>query len=99
MKIILIRELAAMLRVAPITIRRWLHRARKGENSFPLPISHGDGGTLRWLAADIEAFLQSQSNTIPPVTVSTTKQRREAKMSEHRQEAARQALERHRKPK
>ena len=38
MKIILIREVAAMLRVAPITIRRWLQRARKGENSFPLPI-------------------------------------------------------------
>ena len=107
-RILLIHEVAVLLRVAVVTIYRWLAERRDGRGHFPLPISER-GKKLRWLASDIESFLrqQSQSNVVPPVNVvSATAQRREAKKVKQRREAALAAatatLERHkigRKPK
>ena len=101
-RILLIHELAALCRVAPVTIYRWVAERRAGRGHFPLPISES-GKKLRWLAADIENFLhlQSQSNVVSPVNVvSATAQRRETKADRQRREAAFAAatatLEKHR---
>ena len=100
-RILLIHELAALCRVAPVTIYRWLAERRAGRGHFPLPISER-GKKLRWLASDIEDFLhlQSQSNVVPPVNVvSVTAQRREVKAVKQQRESALAAaatLERHR---
>jgi len=94
-RILLIREVATLLRVANVTIYRWLAESREGRGHFPLPVSQR-GGKLRWLATDIEAFLQSQSTAVPPVNVtSATKRRQEAKEYRNRQERATAALRRH----
>ena len=99
--IILIDELAALLRVHPSTIRRWLADRRRGIGSFPLTVS-SPGCKCRWLLSDIEAYIasQSQANAIPPVTPSARQVRRDQKEFQERQTAADKALLRHyRKPK
>jgi len=94
--ILLIDEVAARLGLAPVTVRKYLAQRRQGIGSFPLPISV-TGGKLRWLASDIEAYLQSLSSTEPPVKVaSSSKRRQESKSFKQRQEAAQKALDRHR---
>ena len=90
-KILLISEVAALFRVANVTIYRWLAESRSGRGSFPLPIS-GRKAKLRWLATDIERYIESQS-TGAPAWVSPVKQKK--KEYERRQEAARAALARH----
>ena len=89
-KILLIAEVAALMRVANVTIYRWVIASRSGRGSFPLPIS-GRKAKLRWLATDIEKYIESQS-VLPPEFVSPVKQ---AKEYERRQEAARAALAKH----
>ena len=101
--ILLVHEVAALCRVAPVTIYRWLAERRAGRGQFPLPLAGGGSGRsgkLRWLASDIESFLLSQSNPAPPIKVaSASERRREAKVHKQRQEAAEVALARHRKAK
>jgi len=89
-KILLIAEVAALFRVANVTIYRWLAESRAGRGSFPLPIS-GRKAKLRWLATDIERFIESQS-VLPPEFVSPVQQ---AKDYQRRQEAARAVLAKH----
>jgi predicted DNA-binding transcriptional regulator AlpA len=97
-RILLIGEVANLLRVSIPTINRWIHQTRRGQGQFPLPIST-NRGKGRWLSTDIESFLQSQSNTVLPVnTVSATQRKREAKSFKQRQDAAKVALARHRNP-
>ena len=96
-RILLVHEVATLLRIAPVTVYRHLALRRKGIGTFPLPISTA-GGKLRWLASDIEAFLQSQSNAMPPAKVASTSERRqEAKTYRDRQDAAQKVLVRHRR--
>jgi predicted DNA-binding transcriptional regulator AlpA len=52
-RILLIGKVAALMRVANMTIYRWLSERRAGEGSFPLPISPRKAN-LRWLVSDIE---------------------------------------------
>jgi len=88
--ILLLHEIAALFRVAPVTVNRWLAERRAGRGHFPLPISER-GKKLRWLATDIENFLQrqSQSNVVPPVNViNVAVQRREAKAVKQQRAAA-----------
>lgn len=99
-RILLIHEVAILLRVAVSTVYRWLAESRDGRGRFPLPVSDR-GKRLRWLASDIEAFLQSQSSVAPLVNVvSATAQRRETKSVMRQREAAlavaTATLERHR---
>lgn len=95
-KILLIDEIAALMRVAVSTVRRWLGESRRGRGNFPLPISP-PGGKLRWREIDILRFIEAQGT--PPVTPAVTSFRRQQRDRKHRAEAARIALERHRKPK
>ena len=98
-RILLIGEVANLLRVSIPTVNRWLHQTRKGQGHFPLPISV-KGGKGRWLSTDIEQYIATQSNTASPVTVvSVSKQRQEEKTFKQRQESAKTALARHRKVK
>jgi predicted DNA-binding transcriptional regulator AlpA len=98
--ILLLDEVATLLRVSKSTINRWLAERRKGiRGNFPLPISL-PGGKIRWLASDIDAYLQSQATQQPPINIPTCRQRhRNAKTFQERQAAADKALERHRSPK
>jgi predicted DNA-binding transcriptional regulator AlpA len=89
-KVLLISEVAALLRVANVTIYRWLAESRAGRGSFPSPISR-QGAKLRWLATDIERYVASQS-VCPTEFVSPAKQKREY---QRRQVAANAALARH----
>ena len=98
-KVLLINEVALMLRVAPVTIRRWIHLSRNGKKNFPLPISVRNE-TCKWLSSDIEFYLQSRSaqcSTAPPNVNSLAQQKREAKTFEQRQVAAKRVLDSHRK--
>jgi len=93
-RVLLIDEVAALLRIAPVTIYRHLAQRRKGIGNFPLPLS--SGGKHRWNAEDIEQYIRSQSNSAPPNISNPAQSKREAKAYKERQEAARQVLERHR---
>ena len=93
-RILLINEVATLLRVTPSSVYRWLGDRRRGIGTFPLPISQA-GGKLRWLASDVEAFLASQS-ALPPVHVPTARQaKRNARAFQERQASADKALQRH----
>ena len=78
------------MRVANVTIYRWLGESRAGRGSFPLPISR-QGAKLRWLATDIERYIESQSAGTPEF-VSPAKRQKEY---QRRQDAAKAALVRH----
>lgn len=92
--VLLVSDVAEMLKVSPSSVRRWCVEARKGNGSFPLPIS-ARGGKGRWLRSDIETFLASQS-TATPQPAPARKRRSGAKAFQSRQEATDKALERYR---
>ena len=92
-KILLVDEVSALLRVSQSTISRWTDESRKGQNSFPLPVSIR-GGKRRWTRDSIEAFIDSQTVATQPATA--RKQRRSAKAFQERQSATDRALERYR---
>jgi predicted DNA-binding transcriptional regulator AlpA len=94
-RILLIDEVATLLRVTPSSVHRWLGQRRKGIGSFPLPISN-KGGKLRWLSSDIESFLESQSASPPQVISPARQMRHDRKDFQKRQALAAEALQRHR---
>ena len=94
MKILLVKDLMRILRASRPTVYRWLAERRMGIGTFPLPISQA-GRQLRWNADDIEQFCQSQSNVRLPIAIANSKQRREKKAFQDRQEAAAAVLEKH----
>jgi len=89
-KVLLIDEVAALMRVSNVTIYRWIAESRAGRGSFPLPISRRKGKN-RWLASDIERYLSSQSAGLPTF-VSPAKQKKEFR---RRQDTANAILARH----
>jgi predicted DNA-binding transcriptional regulator AlpA len=93
MNVLLINEVAALLKVSPSSITRFCENRRKGIGNFPLPISTR-GGKRRWLQSDVENYLASQSTAMSPVPA--RKQRRCAKAFTERQSATDRALERFR---
>lgn len=95
-RILLVHEVASLLRVATVTVYRHLAQRRQGIGTFPLPISVA-GGKLRWLSTDIDDYLKTQSNMAPSVNVPRTKERkREEREHKARQESAKARLDRHR---
>jgi len=91
--VLLINDVAEMLKVSPSTIGRWCEESRNGSNNFPLPISIR-GGKRRWLLPDIVTYLATQSTATQPIPA--RKQRRGAKAFQERQSATDRALERFR---
>ena len=91
--VLLINDVAALLKVSPSTISRWSEESRNGDSKFPLPISV-KGGKRRWLLSDIEGYLAGLSTAALPVPA--RKQRRSAKAFQSRQERTDKALERYR---
>ena len=94
MEILLIDEVAKMLKVSPSTLSRWAEESRKGTGTFPLPVS-ARGGKRRWLLSDIEQYLESLS-TVKAVTASVRKPRRNAKAHAQRQSVTDRALAKYR---
>jgi predicted DNA-binding transcriptional regulator AlpA len=87
-RILLIDELASLLRESKNSVYRQYKQGK-----LPMPLSMP--GKLRWLASDIEAFLQSRAP--PPVqSIPATKQRKKQEQEyQERQQLAEQTLERH----
>ena len=96
MRVMLIGEVASLLRVSVSKIRRDHNESRNGRGNFPLSISP-PGGTLRWLDSDIEAYLVSLSAAPPVVIRSSQEIRQDKKAFAERQRLADEALEKHRK--
>lgn len=95
-RVLLIHEVATLLRIAPPTVYKYLAQTRQGTGTFPLPISVA-GGKLRWNADDIERYIESRSSTVTSNNMTSTSERRKkAKADSNRQEAAKKAMERHR---
>ena len=92
-RILLISEVSELLRVSESTVNRWLVESRKGEKTFPLPVS-ARGGKRWWTRDSIEAFIDSQAIAASPVPA--RKQRRNAKAFQERQNATDIALARYR---
>jgi predicted DNA-binding transcriptional regulator AlpA len=92
MRILLAREVMAMLRASRPTLYRWLRESRTGVGTFPQPISE-PGRQLRWNADDIEAFCQARATPPRPASMpSPTKVRAE---KEQRREATWRGLAEH----
>ena len=91
-KILLIHEVAERLRVSTSTISRWLGQARRGQSTFPLPIS-ATGGKGRWMSADIDRWLALQSAATIPMPAKT--KRRNDGVFQERQSRATAVLQRH----
>ena len=94
MSVLLINEVAEMLKVSPSSITRWCEESRKGTSRFPLPFS-AKGGKRRWLLSDIEQYLAGQSTATQKPTTAR-QQRRSAKAFQERQSATDRGLERYR---
>lgn len=94
-RILLTQDMARLFRVSIPTIYRWLRQTRKGERDFILPIS-APGATLRWLASDAEAFLESQSSkhNASPQKIKSHSKRQEISLQK-RQAAAAISLKKH----
>ena len=84
-RILLVGEVAQMLRVAPVSIYRWVALRRRQVGTFPLPIS-ARGGKLRFNAEDIEAYLQSQSENTLPNSIAISRQMKTATKEQHRRQ-------------
>jgi len=93
--VLLIGEVANLLRVSIPTINRWLRQSRMGQRVFPLPINT-HRGKLRWLRTDIEKYIESLSVTTPPVIPTTRKKQRGTKEYQEHQASVDRALERYR---
>ena len=91
--VLLINEVAEMLKVSPSSISRWCEATQKGIGNFPLPISV-KGGKRRWLLSDIEGYLSGLSTATSPIPA--RQRRRSAKAFQARQERTDKALERYR---
>ena len=99
-RVLTLHEVAAILRISPITVYRHLALRKKGIGNLPLPIDTGIAGAkLRWLASDVDVYSQSQSNTTtPPIhNLGSVQQKRELKAFEERQKIAKDRLAVHAK--
>ena len=97
-RILLIDDLAALLRESPSTIGRKTNEAKQGLTDFPLPIS-APGKRRQWDAHAIEQWLANRANVappvVPPVTSPTKSEKQKSRDFAERQRAADAALARH----
>ena len=91
-QILFLPEVAERLRLSPGTVNRLLAQRRKGEGHFPLPLS-GTKCKGRWLASDVDKYIESLASINIPVQVQTVKQQKQN--YQKRQEAARKILRQH----
>ena len=95
-RILLIGEIASLLRVSISTINRYLRQTRKGCGNFPLPISP-KGSKGRWLSSDIERYIETQSKADLPMNVvgSSKREQQDARSIQRRNELAKAVLAKH----
>jgi len=93
-EILLLPEVAERLRVSTATVNRLLAQRRKGEGIFPLPLSSFKGKG-RWLASDVDAYIESLSDCNIPANVPVRSEKRKARDFDERQKRAQRTLEQH----
>ena len=93
-EILLLPEVAERLRLSVASVNRLLAQRRKGEGTFPLPLSTFKGKG-RWRASDVDGYIESlaQHNATPTVPVKSERQK--AREFTERQKRAKQTLEQH----
>ena len=93
-EILLLPEVAERLRVSTATVNRLLAQRRRGEGFFPLPLStfRGKG---RWLASDVDAYIESLSGCNTASSVPAKSDRQKSREFAERQKRARRTLEQH----
>jgi len=92
-EILLLPEVAERLRVSTATVNRLLAQRRKGTGTFPLPLSTFKGKG-RWLANDVDSYIESLSTANVAVPPAKSKKQQEREF-QRRQEAARETLRKH----
>ena len=95
-----IEDVMALLKKSRPTIDRWCEETRQGKNDFPLPFTQ-KGRRVMWTADAIHDWIRHrQSTALPPVNITTAKQRRKQEREyQERQQRAEAALEKHRNTK
>jgi predicted DNA-binding transcriptional regulator AlpA len=88
MEILLMDDVAALLKVSQATLYRWVSASRTGKGSFPLPISQR-GQTIRWNSEDIDAWCRAQSTQAALSKKHSLKERR------RKEDATTKILKRH----
>ena len=93
-EILLLPEVAERLRVSTATVNRLLSQRRNGEGLFPLPLSTFKGKG-RWLARDVDAYIESLSDCNVAANVPVKSEKQKAREFADRQERAKRTLEQH----
>jgi len=93
-EILLIDQVAARLGVSIATVNRYLAQRRKGQGSFPLPISPFKGKG-RWLSSDVDQYIASLSNANVSAHVPAKSEKQKAREFIERQQRAKATLARH----
>ena len=93
-EILFLGEVAQRLRLSTASVNRLLAQRRKGEGLFPLPLSTFKGKG-RWLASDIDAYIESLSDCNVAANVPVKSERQKAREFADRQKRAKATLEQH----
>jgi len=93
-EILLLPEVAERLRVSTATVNRFLAQRREGVGRFPLPLSTFKGKG-RWLASDVDAYIESLSDCNVTANVPVKSEKQKAREFADRQERAQRTLEKH----
>jgi len=91
----LIEEVAARIRAAVSSVRRYLGERKKGRGGFPLPVSP-PGHKCKWKRSDIERYIESQNTSQSP-PIAPAKKRQQTNDVQRKQKLQ-EALDRHRTP-
>jgi len=70
-----IKDIQKIFHVSPVTIYRWVNRARAGQSRFPLPIG-GHKQKLCWSKESIVAFQNANSVPLPAIESASQRQKR-----------------------
>ena len=93
-EILFLGEVAQRLRLSTASINRLLSQRRKGVGTFPLPISSFKGRG-RWLASDLDRYIESLSDCNTAANVPAKSERQKAREFADRQRMAKATLKQH----
>jgi predicted DNA-binding transcriptional regulator AlpA len=93
-QILFLPEVADRLRLSTATVNRLLSQRRRGEGTFPLPLSTFKGKG-RWLASDVDHYIENLSTVNASPKDTTPVKKPNAREYQNRQRAAKDILRKH----